>query len=376
MNIGFDAKRLFNNFTGLGNYSRFVINALATHHPENNYWLYSPTIKDHPETQQLLSQPSLKTVTPQGAYSFIKSIWRSWGISQEASMKDLDVFHGLSQELPLGLPGGVKKVVTVHDLIFLRWPKFYNPIDVAIYTRKVRSACRSADKILAISQQTADDIVNLLKIDSKKIEIHYQGCHPNFKKKYSVEDLKSVSDKYKLPPEYILNVGTIEERKNVLLLVKAVALLPKELRIPVVIVGRATAYMDNVATFSKEAGISEWVIFLHHVSFEDLPAIYQGAKVFVYPSLFEGFGIPIVEALEVGVPVIATTGSCLEEAGGPGSIYVGPSNEQELVYHLKKVLVDDELRKQMITAGKRHISRFEPNIISDKLTGIYTSLIN
>jgi glycosyltransferase involved in cell wall biosynthesis len=375
VNIGFDAKRLFNNFTGLGNFSRFVVNALSTYHPENHYYLYSTSVKSHPEIDQILLNDNVKIITPRGAYSFLKSAWRTVGIGQEASAKNLDVFHGLSQELPMTLSSQVKKVVTVHDLIFMRWPKFYNPVDVKIYTTKVKSACKKADMILAISRQTADDLINFLNADPKKVRVLYQGCHPNFKRKYTPDELRSIATKYNLPKEYILNVGTIEERKNVLILVKALALLPKEIRIPLVIVGRGTDYAEKVLAFAKEAGISDWIIMLHNVAFEDLPGVYQGAKVFVYPSLFEGFGIPIVEALESEVPVISATGSCLEEAGGPGSIYINPASEEELAYHLKNVLRDDNLRNQMTVSGKRFVSKFQPEVISQELIEIYKGVL-
>jgi glycosyltransferase involved in cell wall biosynthesis len=375
VNIGFDAKRLFNNFTGLGNFSRFVVNALSTYHPENHYYLYSPSVKSHPDVDAILSNDNVKIITPRGAYSFLKSAWRTVGIGHEPSARNLHIFHGLSQELPMTLSSQVRKVVTVHDLIFMRWPKFYNPVDVKIYTTKVRSACKNADMILAISRQTADDVINFLNADPKKVGVLYQGCHPNFKRKFTTDELESIATKYKLPQRYILNVGTIEERKNVLILVKALALLPKEIRIPLVIVGRGTDYAEKVVAFAKEAGISDWLIMLHTVAFEDLPGVYQGAKVFVYPSLFEGFGIPIVEALESEVPVIGATGSCLEEAGGPGSIYINPASEEELAYHLKNVLRDDELRKQMTVSGKRFASKFQPEVISQELMEVYNSVL-
>jgi glycosyltransferase involved in cell wall biosynthesis len=122
---------------------------------------------------------------------------------------------------------------------------------------------------------------------------------------------------------------------------------------------------------AKRLGVGERIIFLHDVSFADLPALYQGARVFVYPSIFEGFGIPIVEALESSIPVIAATGSCLSEAGGPGSIYVNPLDEEELAEQLNKVLTDGELRAGMIASGKEYVAQFEPKVIAEKLKRAY-----
>jgi len=371
--VGFDAKRFFNNFTGLGNYSRFVISALSENIPDNKYFLYSPKIKNHAEFNLILERPNIRVIKAPGIYNNLKagSLWRAWGVSKEDTFKELDVFHGLSQELPLKMPVSVKKIVTVHDLIFIRYPELYNPLDVFIYKVKVKAACQQADKILATSIQTKNDIVDFLKIDPEKIDVVYQGCHPSFKRKISVAEIEKVKTKYKLPESYILNVGTIEERKNVLLLIKALSQLPKDLKSHVVVIGRATKYKTRITEEAGRLGVGEWITFLHNVSFADLPAIYQGARIFVYPSIFEGFGIPIVEALESSVPVIAATGSCLSEAGGPGSIYINPSDEGELAEQLKKVLADNELRTRMIASGKNYIEQFEPKVIAEKLLTTY-----
>ena len=190
MKIGFDAKRFFNNFTGLGNYSRFVIDAVSKYNSENEYFLYSPKIQNHPELTPILNRENIKIITPPSAYTFLKaaSLWRTWGISSESRTKELNVFHGLSQELPLNLPKTLKKVVTVHDLIFVRYPNLYKSIDVAIYKWKVKAACRQADKILATSKQTKHDLIDFLKIEEKKIEVVYQGCHPTLKEIFARSD--------------------------------------------------------------------------------------------------------------------------------------------------------------------------------------------
>jgi glycosyltransferase involved in cell wall biosynthesis len=374
--IGFDAKRFFNNFTGLGNYSRFIIDALSEYYPQNKYFLYSPKVQANSEVAAITQRENIKIITPPVAFKIFcaTSLWRSWGIGMENTVQDLNVFHGLSHELPAKLPVSTKKVVTVHDLIFIRYPKLYNPLDVVVYKKKVRMACQQADTILATSMQTKQDVVDFLKADPSKIEIVYQGCHPNFKNMLSDVAIENIKLKYALPAHYILNVGTIEERKNVLLLIKALSLLPNEARKHLVIVGRSTAYKDRLLDYAKRSGMQEWIIFLHNVSFADLPGIYQGALVFVYPSFFEGFGIPIVEALESSVPVIAATGSCLSEAGGPGSVYINPNNEQELANHLERVLNNKALREQMIADGKKHVQVFQPDVIAGKVMEVYKSV--
>lgn len=373
MRIGFDAKRFFNNFTGLGNYSRFIIRALSEHAPEHDYMLFTPKVKDHAELNSILSSHNIRVVTPPYAYRLLGagSIWRTWGISRSPEAKGLNIYHGLSQELPVKMPGEIRKIVTVHDLIFIRYPHLYKSIDAAIYKAKVQAACRQADRIIAISHQTKEDIIHFLNVDPKKIAVVYQGCHPSFKKVYSPDQIVSIRAKYDLPRHYILSVGTIEERKNVLLLIKAIALLPIDLRMHVVIIGRPTDYKRKIVEHAAKLRVSQWILFLHEVSFTDLPAIYQTAEVFVYPSMFEGFGIPIVEALESSVPVIASNSSSLAEAGGPGTIYVDPEDENQMFEQLKNVLSDDTLRNRMVTAGRDHAKKFEPGVIADHIMKIY-----
>ena len=373
MKIGFDAKRFFNNFTGLGNYSRFIIRALSEHAPENDYLLFTPKVKAHAELNSILSSPNIRVATPSYFYNLLGagSLWRTWGISRSADAKQLDLYHGLSQELPINLPAYVKKIVTVHDLIFIRYPHLYKAVDAAIYKAKVQAACRQADRIIAISQQTKEDLIHFLSVEATKIDVVYQGCHPTFKKIFTTEQITTIRTKYDLPRHYILSVGTIEERKNVLLVIKAIALLPVDLRIHLVVVGRSTDYKRKIIEQAAKLRVSQWVLFLHDVSFVDLPGIYQGAEVFVYPSIFEGFGIPIVEALESSIPVIATKGSSLQEAGGPGTIYLDFENEQEMCDTLKKVLSDQDLRKTMIDDGHIHVKKFEPDVIAEQVVKVY-----
>ena len=375
MNIGFDAKRLFNNFTGLGNYSRFVVNALCDFEPDHRYLLYSPKIRKHPEVNPIVERPQVQVITPPSLYTFFKatSLWRTWGIAKEAATKKLDVFHGLSQELPANLPTSVKKIVTVHDLIFLRFPKLYNRIDVAIYKAKMKAACEQADRVVAISQQTAEDLIDFLRVPESKITVVYQGCHPQFKQTVSAERIGEIKSKYKLPARYILNVGTIETRKNVMLIVQALALLSPDTRLPLVIVGKETAYKKQVVEEAERLGVAGSITFLHQVPFHEFPALYQGAEVFVYPSRFEGFGIPLVEAIESGTPVITSVGSCFSEAAGPGSLYVDPANKEELAFQLGRVAVDKTLRHQMIVEGKKFTAQFNPENIARNIMALYVA---
>lgn len=375
MNIGFEAKRFFTNNTGLGNYSRFVIRALSSHFSGNNYYLYTPRNPLHADTVDILSNTNIRVVTPGKWYKFFRatSIWRTWGISREPSIEDLNVFHGLSQELPLNLPKRITKIITVHDLIFYRYPEFYKPIDVAIYKKKLRLGCDNADKIIAISEQTKADLQEFLRIDPSRIEIVYQGSHPNFRRRLDKSQIDEITKKYDLPTNFILSVGTIEKRKNLLVLIKALAHIPKKARIPLVILGRPTEYIKEVLATAKQLNVADDIIFPKNVFFSEFPAIYQKARLFVYPSLFEGFGIPLIEAIESRVPVITSTGSCFSEAAGPSSIFVDPQNAEALAAAIEKVLSDGSLASSMVSASYEYIQRFEPQVIGKRIMEVYRS---
>lgn len=378
MKIGFDAKRLYNNFTGLGNYSRFIVEALSTFYPDNEYTLFAPKVKCNTDTQFFLAAKNIETIQPSAWISWLKlnSLWRSFMISSLVNKKKINVYHGLSHELPVGIAGKTKAVVTVHDLIFLRYPQFYNHIDVAIYKAKIQYACRVADRIIAISEQTKQDLINFLKISPDKITVIYQGCHSNFKRVPDPLELSMVKTKYDLPDEFILNVGTIEPRKNALQILRALQLLKGKLQVPLVIIGRPTEYITELEAYAKKNGLEEQVRYIHHADFNDLPAIYRLSKVFVYPSFFEGFGIPLVEAIACEVPVITSTGSCFSEAAGPYSIYVDPYDDETLAFQLFELVRDETRQKKMVEQSMLFIKRFEPHIISKHLFELYSTLTN
>lgn len=373
MRIGFDAKRLFNNFTGLGNYSRFVVKALSDFYPDNDYLLYTPKLRKHPDVEELLGRPNIRLRKPAYITSALKlgGLWRSYSLGAISLRDGVQLFHGLSNELPLTRPKHLRTVVTVHDLIFKRYPEFYSPLDVKIYTWKLRMACKTADRIVAVSDQTARDLEEYFRVDKNKLRVVYQGCHPIFSKTHSREELQTVQRKYNLPSNFLLQVGTIEARKNAMLLVKALHSLPED--IAAVFVGKPTVYARSLEEYVSRHRLGQRVRFIHDANFQDLPLIYQLARIFVYPSLFEGFGIPIIEAISCGLPVIAARGSCLEEAGGPDSLYVDPQNPDALATAVNQVLAADT--GEMNAKARRYISRFEPRAIAGDLMKVYQELV-
>lgn len=372
MRIGFDAKRAFHNVTGLGNYSRFTIEALSEFFPQNQYFLFTPPFKKGRWTFH--QKDNLKVIEPTGLWAKLASLWRTYAIANSAKKLEVDIFHGLSHELPIGIEKtGIKTVVTIHDLIFLRYPSYYKAIDRNIYRNKFYSACKRADLIVAISEQTKKDIVDYFKIPENKIRLVYQGCDPSFYTPANEIQKQEVRTKYNLPEKYILSVGTIEERKNLLTVVRSLPLLPEDVYL--LAVGKPSQYLRFVKEEAQKLKVEDRIIYLHNASFTDFPSLYANAKVFVYPSVFEGFGIPILEALNCGVPVIAASTSSLPEVGGSAAIYMEPYNFEQLSEHIKEIEQNAELRNGMIARGKEQALKFRNETTIQQLWKVYSELI-
>jgi glycosyltransferase involved in cell wall biosynthesis len=370
LKIGYDAKRAFLNNTGLGNYSRWLIRSVSRFYPDNGYFLYTPSVKHGSRADVPQEADNTHIIIPKN--KLFRSWWRSRGVVQNLKRDGIDIYHGLSAELPSRInKTGIRSVVTVHDLIFMRFPQYYGSTSRRIYTAKLRYACKIADSIVAISERTKADLVELLDIDPQKISVIYQGCNPSFKTVCTPEQKQAVRKKYGLPPDYILNVGTVEERKNLWVLIRALSFLSD---VKLVVTGKQTGYADEIKKHLTKHQLNKQVIFLNNADFADLPAIYQSARVFVYPSRYEGFGIPVLEALASGVPVIAASGSCLEEAGGPDSLYFAPDDHVSLSEKIHEVFTNHELRQKMITNGREYSLNFEDEKLAAQIMQLYQQL--
>ena len=370
MKIGFDAKRAFNNRTGLGNYSRFVLNSLIQYLPHYEYIAYTPKINKELYAEFREGAARLPSINNK-LYS---AWWRSYGIIKDVLKDDIAIFHGLSNELPQGIEKTtIKSVVTIHDLIFLRYPALYPAVDRFFYKRKFKSACQRAAIIVAISEQTKRDIIDFYKIAPQKIQVVYQDCHEAFHQKITEMDRQTVLKKYDITQPFVLSVGTIEVRKNQLRLVEAF----QEANLPnatLILVGGKTSYQDEIENFIAKNNLKNKIKILNKVPFADLPALYQSAKIFAYISVFEGFGIPIVEALHSQIPVLAATGSCLEEAGGNAAIYTNPVDKTAIATDLKNLWHDENLQQQLIENAPSHLQKFAAPQIAHELGKIYESL--
>jgi glycosyltransferase involved in cell wall biosynthesis len=368
LRIGFDAKRLFANSTGLGNYSRTLVKDLKTSFPDNELVLFSSKFKINEETNSFFSND----------YEIVKGsgpFWRTSRMVSDIKKSDVDVFHGLSHELPIGIQkADCASVVTIHDIIYKFVPSDYQYIDRKIYDFKFKYACKHSNKIIAISQSTKNDIIKYFDIDANKIEVIYQTCSDIFKVNSTKDDVVKVIDKYKLPQQFLLYVGSIIERKQLLQIVKALKSLKGIVKLPLVVVGSGGKYKQTVVEYIKKNNLENTVIFPGFIQNSDLPYLYKAAKIFIYPSIYEGFGIPIIESLYCKTPVITSNLSSLPEAAGGGALYVEPHKPESIAEAIVQLLTNVDLYKSLINNGFDHVQSFNSKLISGQLIKLYERL--
>ena len=384
MRIGFDAKRAFQNSTGLGHYSRTLIKSLCTYFPDNAYYLFAPK---HTDRFKGLPAHNTTVISPLGfPFKFLRSAWRSNAVKKDLLQNNIEIYHGLSHEIPFGIERtGIRTVVTMHDLIFERYPKQYNAIDVWTYRRKFKNACAHADAIIAISNQTKDDLVNIYKVPAEKITVCYQSCDPSFAQTVPAEKKAEIRALYKLPAQYFLSVGSIIERKNLLTICKAMQIVKDKLPIPLVVIGNGGKYKQEVLKFITKNDLAASIIFLSDTTeakeqegFRNsahFPAIYQMAEALIYPSTFEGFGIPILEAMFSRLPVITSNVSCMPEAGGEAAAYIDPYDHVTLAAKMEAIAKDQVQAGAMREKGIAHAQLFTPEKTGAEVMKVYQKLL-
>lgn len=337
MRIAFDAKRYYHNNRGLGNYSRDVVRLIRTYAPE---W-------------------ELQLIDKSG-------IGRSF-----MPCPICDIYHGLSGEIPLQRSSwsNIKTIVTMHDAIFVRYPELYSPTYRWLFAQKVRYACTHADVIIAISEQTKRDLMEFFDADEAKIHVIYQGCSNIFRQHVSELDKAAIQHQYLLPSLYILIVGAVEARKNLKGLIQAVA--AAKIDIPIIAVGSRTRYADEAEALARQLHVT--LRILSNVPFTQLPAFYSLAEMMVYPSHFEGFGIPILEAMCMNTPVITSTGSCFHEVAGEAALYANPTHPEQLGEHIYTILNDNKLKQRLIETGQKQSQLFSDEQVAHNLIQVYES---
>ncbi|MEE9374368.1 MAG: glycosyltransferase family 1 protein [Saprospiraceae bacterium] len=362
MNIGFEAKRLFKNKSGLGAYSRSLVRHLILFYPDLNIHLYTPPFVEREDTLFFINHERISVhILPYPSW-----VWRSFLLPIFAKKHHLDVFHGLSAELPLlKFSKKTKTILTIHDVIFMSHPKYYSMLDKWIYQIKLKHAIKKADQIIAISKFTKKQVAEYF-ITKKPITvispiINRLFSHPSHHLKHS--EFEAL---YNLRKGYFLYVGSLKGRKNTRILLKTLAIIPEEKKKKLVIITN-----DSAVEFLSDAvkyNVEDWVRVEKKVNDRTLSLYYSHCSALVYPSLVEGFGLPIVEGIFHSAIVVCSDHPALREAGGAVAEYFNPYNEEELACLLSKLSYYERKSKK---ATLSHLNTYNPVLICGELMKVY-----
>lgn len=362
MRIGFDAKRAFLNKTGLGVYSRLLITSICSQANNIRSYLYSPSI-----TNIFVCSNDCKVRFSRLPRIF-SGLWRMCYISILAGKDKIEIYHGLSGELPIGLSKTIKKVVSIHDILFERFPEDYPYFDRKIARWKMKYACHVADKIICISRATKEDLILYYQVEPLKIEIV-----PNIIPKPNIE---LVSPQTYHHNDYILCVSSFMQRKNQLLLIQAFQEIKDQISHDLILIGYGRAYYKTCQDYVTQHGLTDRIFFLQNISDAELPNWYAHANLMVYPSKYEGFGIPILEALSYDCLVLASDTDIHREISKNQILYFENNNLNELKNQILRILKQVELLKLDQRSNRDSIlDDYNSTHVAAKLESIYRELL-
>ncbi len=382
INLGFDAKRAYRNATGLGNYSRVLLAGLAdslTKLKQESYSLHLFGPNPKPDLLKSFNRTAFKHHHPSGLLNrTFPSIWRSKGILDDFRRHQIRLYHGLSAELPWGIhSAGVKSVVTVHDLIFLRYPENYSAIDRNMYTYKLKRAVKEADHVVATSRFTANDLKELLHVPEERISVHYQDCQPWFKDNlHSIEDDQASLLNLGLNRPFLLVVGTIEKRKNGLRLSKAFIKALENEEVDLVFAGKPTSFTQFIRNLKLSKSAKAGIKILDNLPWGALPTLYRNCLFHVYISEYEGFGIPILEALNAGKTSLTSSVGCFSEVGGSAVAYADAFSIDGIASGLHQLYFNHAYRSGLEALTKSQAAQFSTDKLVNQTWELYRRLLS
>lgn len=331
------------NRVGSGEFCYQLLAALSAIDKKNNYYIYLPTSPTNDMPQESANWKYIIFSS--------KKLWTILGLTRKlrGNPQKLDVFFSPTHYSPLT---GLKTVISILDISYLHFKDLFKKKDLYKLRYWGKYSIKRAKKIITISESSKSDIIEAYRLASGKVSVVYPGINQIDK----TIDMDKLREKYGLSEKYILFVGTIQPRKNISRLIEAFSKIKEDTQL--VIIGKKGWQFEEILESPRKFGIEDKVKFFHDVSSEDLPTFYKNAQVFILPSLYEGFGLPVVEAMYYGCPVITSNVSSLPEAGGDAALYVDPENVSDIAEKMEKVLGSDSLRKEMIEKGKEHVKKF------------------
>ena len=356
--IGIDIQSVSGQVTGIGYYTQNLIKEYSSI-PDADFCYYKSAKGDEPNTID-------------------RMLWENIHLRSMAKRDKVDVLHVPGFAGPKSI-GSIKKVTTVHDLIGMIYPQNLGLVSRFYWQRWLPACVKNSEHIIADSENTKKDIMRLLRIPEKAISVVYLAVDSRFKKIEKNNAQKEVLKKYKIDKKYILNVGTVEPRKNIINLIEAFRLFMQasdDTDMILVIAGKKGWDYQRCFSKAKDLDIAGSVIFCDYVSDEDMPILYNNAESFVYPSLYEGFGLPVLEALSCGIPVVCSNVSSLPEVAGNAALYIDPGSIESIKEMLLESVYSKETIRDLSAQALLQAEKFSWKTTAEQTMGIYRKVFN
>lgn len=375
MKIGIDIRLIGKKRTGDEAVFFNLVKSLAEIKSDDQYFLF--TDRDPKKDQELRAEIEKLKLADNFKVIFINSPnrfwWNLWALPHFLSKNPVDVFH-TQYIAPFWLPKNVKLILTIHDISFNFFPQFIKKSDLFFLKTLIPRSLKMAAKVIAVSEFTKKEIEKYYHISSKKVIAIYNGVDFElFNKKITQTKLEEIRKKYNLPEKFLLYIGTLQPRKNIPVVIEAL----KDLDLALVLAGNRKAHNfdPKIDDTIKKNDLSEKVIFPGWIDEEDKPALLQMAAYFVSPSLYEGFGITVIEAMAAGVPVVCSNIPVLREIGSDAALFCDPKNSQEFAENISKILTDENLRNNLIKKGIEIAKNYTWQKNAQKTLAVYKSLV-
>jgi glycosyltransferase involved in cell wall biosynthesis len=394
MNIAIDGRTITSQTTGIGQYTYNLVKTILSIDTENKYILFLS------EPQNDIQAKNLIKINIEGYERMILNrYWENFLLPKYLQLYSVQVYFSPAYALPF-LPRinryfpfipplfnldyyfntkkKVKYVVTIHDVITYVCPQYFTPKMRMWQSLFVPNVVKLADHIITVSETTKNDLLKLFHVDPKKISAIAPWFNTQFKPIVDESIKRNVRERYKLPKKFILYLGTIEPRKNILGIIKAYTMLPKILQneFTLVIAGGIGWYAENIIEEITKLKTTHNIILPGYIRHEDLPVLYTLASVFVFPSFYEGFGSPPLESMACGTPVITSNNSAMPEAVGNAAILIDPSDTTALSKSIENILTDDNLSNSYRTLGFQRVQQFNPKKLAEETIQLFSKLIS
>lgn len=380
MKISLDLEPCCNNRSGIGIYTYNIAKALTKINKidlHGEVFSFLGRNKIDKNYSDLNIKVNVCRLFPYGVY---RRIWDKVHLKYNTILNSKsEIYHFFDYIVPPNIEG--KVITTIHDMTYVLYPEIVEQKTMNRIKKGIEYSINRADKIITVSESSKNDIVKYLNVPENKIDVVYNGVEYNkFAKSYNEEDNLRIREKYKLPKNYILYMGTLEPRKNIESIVEAFKLFNeksdlKEKNFKLVIAGKKGWLFESIFNLVETLKLQDDVIFTDYIDEVDKPIIYQMARLFVFPSIYEGFGIPVLEAMAASVPVITSNVSSLPEVAGDAAILVEPKDVKSIAENMHKILSDNDLRDKLICKGHIQAKKFTWEASAEKLYKIYKSMM-